>query len=178
MKQTLLSGIFLFVLFESAVSSQDSLLYTNHIFSDKIKTVQLYKEGWNLSYPVIRLGKNEKLTLQFDLIGNEAVTYYYSIIHCDKYWKKSGIFYTDFQEGYSENQIEEYKPSFNTTVGYYHYKLTFPNERITLKLSGNYILLIYPQGEPDKPVITRRFMITGYYQAKCNSPEAADDCKL
>ena len=161
MKRTLLYFIILLLFYEAdARSAIDSLLYTNHIYSDKIKTVQLYKEGWNLSYPVIKPGKSDKLTLQFDLIGNEAVTYYYSFIHCDKDWKRSGIYYTDFQEGYPENQIEEYKPSFNTTVSYYHYKLTFPNERITLKLSGNYILIIYPQGEPDKPVITRRFMIS------------------
>jgi hypothetical protein len=158
--------IFLIILFLSIsfpilmASNSDSLVYTNHIFTDRIKTVQLFKEGWNLSYPVMKLRSSDRLVLQFDLMGNEPETYYYSFIHCDKDWKSSGIYPADYLEGFPENQIEEYKPSFNTTVIYYHYKLSFPNDRINIKFSGNYILIIYPAGEQDKPVLTRRFMVT------------------
>ena len=70
------------------------LLFTNHVFNEKIKTVQLYKEGWNLSYPVIRLNSDEKLVLHFDLLGDKIENYYYTFIHCDKDWKKSDIFNT------------------------------------------------------------------------------------
>ena len=62
--------------------------------------------------------------------------------------------------GYSENPIEDYKSSFNTTVSYIHYKLTFPNDRVSLKLSGNYILDIYPSDKPEEPSITLRFIVT------------------
>jgi hypothetical protein len=161
MKLVLLLSLFLGIcLASSGTSESDSLLFTNHIFSDRINTVQLFKEGWNLSYPVIKLKSGDRLILQFDLMGNEAETYYYSFIHCDKDWKRSGIYPTDYLEGFPENQIEEYKPSFNTTVKYYHYRLSFPNDRINIKFSGNYILIIYPTGEPEKPVLTRRFMVT------------------
>jgi hypothetical protein len=161
MKPTLLIALFLCIFLPAtSVSVSDSLSYTNHIFTDRIKTVQLFREGWNLSYPVMKLRSSEKLVLQFDLLSNEPETYYYSFIHCDKDWKRSEIYPTDYLEGFPENQIEEYKPSFNTTVSYFHYKLSFPNDRIHIKLSGNYILIIYPAGEPDKPVLTRRFMVT------------------
>jgi hypothetical protein len=138
----------------------DSLLYSNHIFNEKIKTVQLYKEGWNLSYPVIRLNSNEKLILHFDLLDDQAETYYYTFIHCDKDWKKSDIFQNDYLRGYAENPIEDYETSFNTTVSYFHYKLSFPNDRVSLTLSGNYILFIYPLDKPGEPVITQRFIVT------------------
>jgi hypothetical protein len=138
----------------------DSLSYTNHIFNDKIKTVQLYKEGWNLSYPLIKLNSDEKLVLNFDLLDNQPDSYYYSFIHCDKDWNKSDIFPTDFLNGYTENPIDDYKASFNTTQNYYHYKLIFPNDRVTLTLSGNYILIIYRQDKPDEPVITQRFIVS------------------
>jgi hypothetical protein len=161
MKSTLLVSLFLCALHLCTRASEpDSLLYTNHIFSDNIKTPQLFKEGWNLSYPVMKLGSSDRLVLQFDLMGTEVETYYYSFIHCDKDWKRSDIFPADYLEGFPENQIEEYKPSFNTKVSYYHYKLSFPNDRINIKLSGNYILIIYPPGDPGKPVLTRRFMVT------------------
>jgi hypothetical protein len=145
---------------DGLASENDTLIFTNHIFSDKIKTVLLNKEGWNLSYPVMKLGTNDKLILQFDLLSKSPENYYYTFIHCDRNWKKSDIFTNDYLDGIPENQIENYKSSFNTTVPYYHYKLTFPNERINIKYSGNYIIEVYPIGEPEKPVLTRRFMVT------------------
>jgi hypothetical protein len=161
MKPTILVSLFMGIILPVLnASDSDSLYYTNQLFTEQIKTVQLFKEGWNLSYPVMKLGSGDKLILHFDLMGNEPETYYYSFIHCDKDWKRSEIFPSDYLEGITDNQIEEYKPSFNTTVSYFHYKLSFPNERINIKLSGNYILVVYPAGEPDKPVLTRRFMVT------------------
>ena len=138
----------------------DPILYSNHIFNEKIKTVQLYKEGWNLSYPFIKLNSNEKLELHFDLLDDQAETYYYTFIHCDKDWKKSDIFPNDYTDGYAENPIEDYQTSFNTTVRYIHYKISFPNDRVRLTLSGNYILVIYPVDKPEEPVITQRLIIT------------------
>jgi len=141
-------------------SFEDPSYYTNTIFDKRIKTVQLYREGWNLSYPLINLNSDERLVLHFDLLDDQAETYYYTFVHCSKDWEKSDIFINDYLEGFPENEIEDFKPSFNTTVDYIHYKLIFPNERIKITLSGNYILCIYPNGNPDKPVLTRRFIVT------------------
>ncbi len=138
----------------------DSLFFENHIFDQRIKTVQLYKEGWNLSYPVIQLDSDEKLVLHFDLLGDKIETYYYTFIHCSKDWERSDIFTNNYLEGFPDNEIEDFKPSFNTTVNYIHYKLSFPNDRIKITLSGNYILMVYPYDNPDKPVLTQRFIVT------------------
>jgi hypothetical protein len=159
----LLLTIFLLTIISSLHGQQysaGSSVYSNQIFNENIKTVQLYKEGWNLSYPYIKLKSIEKLILQFDLLGDQAETYYYTFIHCDKDWNRSDIFSYDYIDGYEENPIEDYKASFNTTVSYYHYSLSFPNDRVRLKLSGNYILIIYPVNKPEEPVITQRFIIT------------------
>ncbi|MGB8492315.1 MAG: DUF5103 domain-containing protein [Bacteroidales bacterium] len=144
----------------SGAQNSDQLQFTDHIFNDKIKTVQLYKEGWNLSYPIISLNSDEKLLLNFDLLGNTMETYYYTFIHCDKDWNKSDIFPNDYLDGFPENPIEDYKVSFNTTVNYIHYRLSFPNDRVQIKLSGNYILLVYPVDTPDKPVLSQRFIVS------------------
>jgi Domain of unknown function (DUF5103) len=141
-------------------SDVDSLNYSNHIFNEKIKTVQLYKDGWNLSYPIIKLNSDEKLVLNFDLLGDQPETYYYTFMHCDKDWKKSDIFPNDYLAGDVENPLEDYANSFNTTVSYFHYRLSFPNDRVKIILSGNYILEVYPAGKPEEPVITRRFIVT------------------
>jgi hypothetical protein len=158
--------IFLFVFIINSFLTQgqqtvpDSLLYSNHIYNEKIKSVQIYKDGWNLSYPIIKLNSNEKLVLNFDLVADQPESFYYTFIHCDKDWKKSDIFPTDYMTGNGENPVEDYANSFNTTVSYIHYKISFPNERVSLSLSGNYILEIYPDGKPQEPAVTQRFIVT------------------
>src|ERR1035437_1235874 len=147
--------VFIFKIFstEGQQTNHDSVLYSNHIYNDKIKTVQLYKDGWNLSYPIIKLNSKEKLVLNFDLLADQPEAYYYTFIHCDKDWKKSDIFPNDYMTENGETQVEDYANSFNTTV-------SFPNDRVNLSLSGNYILEVYPDGKQEEPAITQRFIVT------------------
>jgi len=152
--------LFLSSVAQLSASDHDSINYTNHVFDQRIKTVQLYKVGWNLSYPIMKLNSNEKLVLNFDLLGDQPETYYYTFIHCDKDWKKSDIFPNDYLTGYTENPVEDYVNSFNTTVSYFHYNLSFPNDRVNISKSGNYVLEIYPADKPEEPAITQRFTVT------------------
>jgi hypothetical protein len=141
-------------------TNPEALLFSNHIYNDKIKSVQLYLERWNLSYPILKLNSNDKLVFHFDLLDDQAETYSYTFIHCDKDWNRSDIFPNDYTDGFAENPVDDYQSSFNTTVSYTHYRIAFPNDRVRLKLSGNYILVIYPEDRPEEPVITQRFIIT------------------
>ncbi|HNR43112.1 MAG TPA: DUF5103 domain-containing protein [Bacteroidales bacterium] len=160
-KFSLLFFIFILPGLCTLVSAQnEEKILAGTIFSNSVKTVRLYREEWNLSYPVISIGGNERLVLQFDLLGDISETFYYTFIHCDKDWNRSGIFTTDFIDGFPENPVEDYHPSFNTTIHYTNYRLAFPNERVNLKLSGNYIIMIFPSGEPENPVLTQRFIVS------------------
>ncbi len=126
----------------------------------EIKSARIHREEWNLSYPVIDLNSNDKLLLHFDLLDDKTETFYYTFIHCDKDWNQSQIFDTDYLDGFSENRIENYELSFNTTVNYIHYSVTFPNEYVSFKISGNYLVKVYPYGDTDNPVLVKRFMIS------------------
>lgn len=153
--------IFFFIILAEPVWSQDdSLIFTGHIFNNSIKTVQLHNEKWNLSYPLIKLNSDEKLVLSFDLPGDNSEAYYYTFIHCDKDWQRSDILSSAYLEGFPENPVEDYESSFNTTFHYVHYHLTFPNESVSFKVSGNYIIMVYPTSEPENPVLTQRFMVS------------------
>lgn len=161
MQFVLIYSLLLFARFLSQLSAEpEPGVYKNQVFDTRIKTVQIYKEGWNLSYPVIRLNSTEKMVFQFDLLGDHNESFYYTFFHCDKDWNKTGILTTDYLDGFPENPIEDYKPSFNTTTTYTHYKLIFPNDRINIKLSGNYILYVYQADEPEKPAVTQRFIVS------------------
>ena len=140
-------------------SLPDQFVYNSTSFDERIKTVQLYREEWNLSYPIVRLNSQEKLVLHFDLMGDHSENYYYTFIHCDKDWKKSDIFERDYLNGEPNNPIEEYKPSFNTTTGYYHYKVGFPNDRVSITRSGNYVVKVYPADNPEQTVLTQRLWL-------------------
>ncbi len=157
----ILSAILIAVMFPLFAQPDltEPVYYTNHLFSEKIRTVQLYNEKWNLSYPILKLNSSDKLACHFDLMGDEPESYSYSFIHCDKDWNRSDVFQNEYIDGYLDNPVEEYSASFNTTVKYIHYKITFPNDRVKFKLSGNYILVVYPPDNPSEPVLTQRFMI-------------------
>jgi hypothetical protein len=149
----------LFPFFAKGQAFDESVL-SNKIFDNKIKTVQLHRVESNLSYPVMTLNSNDKLVLSFDQLGGRSEIFYYAFIHCTKDWTRSDIFEQDYIDGFNDNPIEDYKPSFNTTTPYFHYKVSFPNDRINLKRSGNYVVIVYPAGRPDRPVLVQRFMIT------------------
>ena len=160
MQVFLIYTLFVFSLFStSAGEERGPDVYKNRILDDRIKTVQIFKEGWNLSYPVIRLNSPDKLIFLFDLLGDHDEAFYYTFIHCDKDWNKTDIFPNEYLEGFPENPVKDLKPSFNTTVNYTHYSLTFPNSDVNIKLSGNYILSVYPADQPEKPAITQRFIV-------------------
>jgi len=125
-----------------------------------IKTIQLYREGWPLSYPVIRLRADVPLVLEFDDISGEIPTYFYRIIHCNADWTFSDLPRQEYLEGFPESEIPDGRPSFNTYYTYRHYTLTLPNENATMQLSGNYLLLVYRDWDPEEVVFTRRFMVT------------------
>jgi hypothetical protein len=154
----LLVGI-LFISLGINTGAQD-IPIEDRVYRDDIKSVKIYRPEWNLSYPLITLNSNETLLLQFDLLGSDIETYYYTFIHCDKDWNESEIYPVDYLDGFSENQVDEYEMSFNTTVNYIHYSLSFPNNDIKFKYSGNYIVKVYPIGDPEKAVFTKRFMVS------------------
>jgi hypothetical protein len=135
------------------------LRYDDHTYNNNIKTVLFYNLRDELSYPTLPLNSNEKLKLSFDDFDTNLKTYYYTFIHCNVNWTPSDLSPNQYLDNYTEDDIKEYKYSFNTDKNFVHYNLVFPNENINIKLSGNYIIKVYDIDYPDKPVITKRFLV-------------------
>lgn len=131
------------------------------VYQKNIRSVVFRQSEVALSAPIINLGNGETLHLEFDDLNSNVVAYYYTIIHCDANWKVSDIWPNEYIDGLQEDQIEDYKFAFNTLQHYTHYQLTFPNDRMRMTLSGNYILKVYLRSTNSEeiPVITRRFMV-------------------
>jgi hypothetical protein len=125
-----------------------------------VRSIWFEKDGWRLAYPFVQLDSPEELLLHFDITGGEGGSLWYRLEHCDREWNISDLFTSDFLEGFEENQITDYMPSFNTKTHYTHYTLRLPNEDAKLKLSGNYIITVWAPGEPDTPLLKKRFFVT------------------
>jgi len=135
------------------------LRYEDHIYHDNIKTVLLHQAGFPLAAPIIELNTAEAVKLSFDDLGSAQKNYHYTVIHCTAKWEDSGLSPTDYINGFTDNQITEYSYSFNTLKSYTHFNLQIPNEELKLMLSGNYLLKVYEEDNPDEPVLTKRFMV-------------------
>lgn len=139
--------------------AEDYLRNQDHIYVSNIKTVMLHRLGWELSYPYIELGTEEKLHFSFDDLDGGYKEYKYTLVHCDAGWQTSDLRPSDYLEGFYEDFITDYFPSYNTLESFTHYQLVFPTPEMRPLLSGNYILQVYMAGDPEKVLISMRFMI-------------------
>ncbi len=130
------------------------------VLDEQIKTIQLYREGWINSYPILTMHEQVPLVLEFDEISNSISDLTYIVIHCDANWRRSELMEQEYLDGYFENRIDNVEGSFNTYYNYNHYRLQLPNEDIRFKQSGNYLLVVYRDYDPEQIVFTRRFLVS------------------
>ena len=133
-----------------------------HIIHDQtIKSLQVVvNQDW-LSPAVMRLKTDDVLNVSFDELSHDYHRYTYRVEHCEADWMPStSLFESDWLEGFNGNPIDDYDPSVNTTVAYTHYHFQIPNDRMRLRLSGNYRIHIYENEDDEREVITVDFCVT------------------
>ncbi len=144
---------------KTADKNTDFFLHGDFVHKNNIKTVLFSQKDFVLSDPLIRLNSGDKLMLRFDDLDADYKNYYYTIVHCNAYWEPSELNQYEYIEGFYEDQIRDYQRSVNTRVSYTHYWLEFPNSNLRPSKSGNYILKVFLNGNPDDVVFTRRFSV-------------------
>ncbi len=139
--------------------NQNYFRYDNFIYRPNIKTVILENAQLPLSEPAIELNSGMQLLLKFDDLDADYKEYWYTIIHCDAQWKPSDITRSTYLYSFFEDRIMDYSFSFNTLQPYTNYQLRFPNEQIKPMISGNYLLKVYLDNNPDSVAFTKRFLV-------------------
>lgn len=125
--------------------------------ADGIQTVLFYPQKDMMSVPVVTLGADEALSLQFDELYGNTRTLMYQFEHCDADWQKSNIIELDFISGFNKfYEAETSRLSFNTTTDYVHYDMLIPTAE--LRISGNYILRVFDATD-EQLLISRPFMV-------------------
>lgn len=99
------------------------------------------------------------LEISFDEMSHDMRMYSYTIRHLDYDWQESSLSSYEYVQGFTTADIDDYALSVNTQQIYTNYRFLFPNEDMQLKASGNYVLQIYEDGDPDNVVAEACFSV-------------------
>jgi hypothetical protein len=138
-------------------TAQKRLRYEDYIYEDAIRTVQVYQAGpATISFrPAAAPLLQQQLVLEFDDIHETVFNYIMRLYHCSFDWRPSDLSDPDFLRGFNEFPINQFRFSNDTHLPYVHYTASIP----PVKLPGNYLLVVYRDGNPGEPVISRRILI-------------------
>lgn len=132
---------------------------TDSNWREDVKTVTLYKNGVEGERPVLVLGSEDRLLLRFDVLGAEVEGYRYKIQHCDSRWQVDELEPYEYMNGFEEGPINNYNSSFTTLTDYVNYYEYIPSQYSQFLISGNYVVTVTRQDEPDNVLLTRRFCV-------------------
>lgn len=139
---------------------EDYFRYNTHVYDTSIHSLDLHKVGFPLSMPLLNINDMEnKLVLSFDDFEDKVKDFQYKFIHCSALWQPSEIRTSEYIRGFKNDYIEDYRFSYNTIQPFIHYEVKFPQEDMMPLLTGNYLLVVYPADQPEKPVLSARFKI-------------------
>lgn len=130
------------------------------IFSPDYRTLTIESDRDRLAPIVLVKGMDDRLVIGFDGMGDEREYLRYSIFHCDADWRLSDLVDSEVFDGFNYADVEDYAFSRGTITHYVHYTITLPNDAFSFRLSGNYLLRVYPETEPENVLLQTRFMVS------------------
>lgn len=145
--------------------------YRTDIFNPNIKTLRVIEaDGDPLVRPVLNLNDDESLEISFDELSHDVHYYSYTVYHCNADWTLSDLTSSEYIQGFTTVDIDDYELSVNTTQTYTHYTFQVPNDDMRLTLSGNYVVCIYEDGDKYNPIAQVCFSIV---EQRCGIDAAA-----
>jgi len=130
------------------------------IFHPDFRTLTITMEGNRLAPPIITLDSTDKLTFGFDRLSDDRDYLRYSIYHCNADWQPSDLVDSEVFDGFNYADVDDYAFSRGTSTHYVHYNITLPNKDFRFAISGNYLLRVYPEDDPDEILLQARFMVS------------------
>lgn len=131
----------------------------DQVFKATVRSVQLFKEGFELAPPLIELGSADAVVLRFDDLVPDPEYLSYTLVHCDAFWKPSDLMAGQYLEGALNDYLPAPRQSFNTLQPFLQYELRVPNEMMQITRSGNYLLKVYRGNDVNDLVLTRRLLV-------------------
>lgn len=123
-------------------------------------SLQVQVEGSPYAPPVIVGGSTDRIVIKFDERSDERRYMRYELIHCNKDWQPSGLLESEFLDGFNEADVDDFAYSRMAENLYTHYTVTLPNHDMRLKASGNYLVRVYDEQDPDATLLQARFYVS------------------
>jgi len=146
--------LILFLLTPTIVDAQELFFQKSNVH-----ILRTYVEGDETSYPIIELGGNERVMIEFDILSSNIADLEYNLRHCSADGTPSSLLPAEYANGFTLNPITDYAPSVNTMVEYINYRIGFPNDEVQMLLSGCYVVDIFYAGRPDSLVARTSFLV-------------------
>ncbi len=127
---------------------------------DRVHSLQVESGRGFLYPPVINLGEEDFVVISFDLFGDDQQDLSYRIIHCNANWTPSQLSTLEYMDGFDIQPLDDWAYSFNTHRSYVNYRLQLPNDDVSFKVSGNYVVEVFPQNRMDDPVLYACFSVS------------------
>ncbi len=132
---------------------------TSVMFAQNLKSIQLHPVGNIVGKAILDLHGDDRLVLSFDDLDDEMRNYRYAFIHCNADGTPSDLKTFQYLEGFVDFPIENPEFSFNTLQPYVHYEFEFPTVNNRFLKSGNYLLRVFEEYEPEKILIELPFVV-------------------
>lgn len=130
------------------------------IFNPSFHSLQIKNAVNDQLPPVIVSGSNDALVLSFDEFAETYRNLRYSLHHLDADWNIDGLVSDEYLDTFNDTPIDNFDYSNTTTAHYVHYALTIPDGRVVLLVSGNYLIKVYEDGNPDETLLQARFYVS------------------
>ena len=128
-------------------------------FRNDIKSVKVSVAGDFMAPPLLHLDSNEELNINFDILEESPEYLKYRLIHCNADWQPSQLLESEYLGGFNEVSIDDFAFSSNTFTHFVNYNISLPDSRLPILRSGNYLLQVFPENEPDDIILQTRFYV-------------------
>ena len=128
--------------------------------NEHIRSLQMTLNGDLFAPPVLIIGSNDILTFSFDYIADDRAFFRYKLQHCNANWQPSQLVDSEIINGFNEGIIDDFAFSRGTTINYVNYKFSIPDGDMRPLVSGNYLVKVYEESDPDNILAQWRFMVS------------------
>ena len=146
-------------LLTAGAAAQQAVDTRPHIFDNNVRSLKVSLASNMYFPPVLMMNSDDRLLVNFDYLDYDYHYLRYSVTHCNADWQPSQLVESEYVSGFNYADIEDYEPSAATYVHYYNYQFALPNSDMELLVSGNYLLSVYEQDNPDEILFQTRFSV-------------------
>lgn len=142
----------------NSASAQD-----DYDWEGSIRSVYFSTADNELALPVIHMQSpgepTSQLLLRFDILSAVPQNLRYRFRHCNRFWQPDDLDPSEFFSGPADVAIDNYQTSFTTLIDYTNYYQLLPNAYGYFTASGNYLVEVYPEGNDDSVLLSRKFYV-------------------